>query len=491
MQISSTQKKYLPPNLKGRRPYPFSPHFPVEKMHSSTLPIQTIPTKSINKFLNQRAHFPSSWKSHNKNTCNNSVICRANSSSITDFDLYDLFGVESSSNQAQIKLAYRMLQKRCHPDIAGPSGHEMAIILNQAYALLSDPVARMAYDKEVTKIADLKGYTGKPLYSAWCGEDNEERAVFVDEVKCVGCLKCALLAENTFAVECLYGRARVVAQWADTESKIQEAIDACPVDCISVVERSNLAALEFLMSKKPRGNVRIGAGNTVGARTSNIFDDLDKFQSRYQGAFNKTNPKASEEARISAFQAIRAMSNLFYWQSPIGGAAEAIHALVPVRRRLIEPDVKKLRHVVEAMKQVKKSTVNQSTNDEYWSPSTPELAVPTDTSLVVDEVDSFPKLPVEFYDEAFSPKEKHQGSPWLGVVPFTTATAAAIIVWIKLGEETTVRLNDHIGGSLALDIVNSPWLKVILAGVTWYMIGMALVELTGTIHSLFNQDRKL
>lgn len=54
-----------------------------------------------------------------------------------------------------------------------------------------------------------------------------------------------------------------------------------------------MAALEFLMSKKPRGNVRIGTGNTVGARTSNIFDDLDKFQSRYQGAFNKTNPKVN------------------------------------------------------------------------------------------------------------------------------------------------------------------------------------------------------
>lgn len=111
--------------------------------------------------------------------------------------------------------------------------------------------------------------------------------------------------------------------------------------------------------------------------------------------------------------------------------------------------------------------------------------------MVVGEVDSFPKLPMEFYDEAFSPREKHQGSPRLGIVPFTTATAAAITVWIKLGEETSVRLKDHIGGSLALDIVNSPWLKVILAGITWYMIGMALVELTGTIHSLFNQDRKL
>lgn len=75
------------------------------------------------------------------------MICRAYSSSITDFDLYDLLGVDSSSNQAQIKLAYRMLQKRCHPDIAGVPGHDMAIILNEAYALLSDPIARMAYDK--------------------------------------------------------------------------------------------------------------------------------------------------------------------------------------------------------------------------------------------------------------------------------------------------------------------------------------------------------
>lgn len=55
----------------------------------------------------------------------------------------------------------------------------------------------------------------------------------MDEVKCVGCLKCALCAEKTFAIESVYGRARVVGQWADPEHKIQEAIQACPVDCIS------------------------------------------------------------------------------------------------------------------------------------------------------------------------------------------------------------------------------------------------------------------
>jgi curved DNA-binding protein CbpA len=83
------------------------------------------------------------------------MTCRATSSSsssssyssITDFDLYDLLGIDSSSDHSQIKTAYRTLQKRCHPDIAGPAGHDMAIILNEAYSLLSDPNSRLAYDK--------------------------------------------------------------------------------------------------------------------------------------------------------------------------------------------------------------------------------------------------------------------------------------------------------------------------------------------------------
>ena len=87
--------------------------------------------------------------------------------------------------------------------------------------------------QEQAKAAELKGYTGRPMYSVWLGSETEQRAVFVDEVKCVGCLKCALLADKTFAIESVYGRARVVAQWADPEHKIQESIDACPVNCIS------------------------------------------------------------------------------------------------------------------------------------------------------------------------------------------------------------------------------------------------------------------
>lgn len=78
--------------------------------------------------------------------------CRAtssSSSSITDFDLYDLLGIDRGSDKSQIKTAYRNLQKRCHPDIAGVPGHDMAIILNEAYKLLSDPISRQAYDKVI------------------------------------------------------------------------------------------------------------------------------------------------------------------------------------------------------------------------------------------------------------------------------------------------------------------------------------------------------
>lgn len=59
------------------------------------------------------------------------------------------------------------------------------------------------------------------------------------------------------------------------------------------MERSNLAALEFLMSKQPRGSVRIGAGNTVGTRVSNIFIDVEKFQARFQEARDKAFTKQS------------------------------------------------------------------------------------------------------------------------------------------------------------------------------------------------------
>lgn len=62
------------------------------------------------------------------------------------YDVYELLGVEADAPVPEIKQAYRWLQKRCHPDIAGPFGHDMAILLNDACATLSNPRLRAIYD---------------------------------------------------------------------------------------------------------------------------------------------------------------------------------------------------------------------------------------------------------------------------------------------------------------------------------------------------------
>ena len=71
-----------------------------------------------------------------------------------------------------------------------------------------------------------------------------QKGVYVDEVTCIGCKNCAHVARNTFYIEPLHGRARVVRQDGDHEELIQEAIDTCPVNCIHWVDYTELKKLE-------------------------------------------------------------------------------------------------------------------------------------------------------------------------------------------------------------------------------------------------------
>jgi ferredoxin len=52
------------------------------------------------------------------------------------------------------------------------------------------------------------------------------------------------VAGNTFVVEPDWGRSRALRQDGDSTETIQEAIDACPVDCIHWVSYEELPALE-------------------------------------------------------------------------------------------------------------------------------------------------------------------------------------------------------------------------------------------------------
>lgn len=418
------------------------------------------------------------------------------SSWATDYDLYSLLGVEPSSPHSEIKAAYRALQKRCHPDVAASAGtdgssHDMAVVLNEVYALLSDPAQRLAYDREQAKRSEFQGYTGRPLYSSWRGADAETRAVFVDEVACVGCLKCALHAGRTFAIESVHGRARVVAQWADPEDRIADAIQTCPVDCISMVERSDLAALEFLMSKLPRRRVRVSEANAAGS--PDIFAEVTKFKARFQEMEQRSTTRQSEESevarqsRTSAVQTIMSMSNWWYWR-PFRAPAGAAAAAVPAPLRLLPPpaspppspaaDDAVTERLKEAAARRKTegttaSAVHARHRDEYW---TPQLNLPSSARFPSPDAQS----------QTAAPSKNRPRRP-AGVTraparrasidltaPLLMGIIAAGIVGYGREEMAGVVIEDHIGGAAAVEVVNSFELQVVLAGVTWFVIGAAV-----------------
>ena len=76
-----------------------------------------------------------------------------------------------------------------------------------------------------------------------------EKAVWVDEDRCIGCRYCAHVATNTFIVDEEYGRSRAIRQDGDSIEILQEAIYTCPVDCIHWVKFEELDDLEKSLNR--------------------------------------------------------------------------------------------------------------------------------------------------------------------------------------------------------------------------------------------------
>jgi curved DNA-binding protein CbpA len=68
-------------------------------------------------------------------------------------DHYMLLGVPFTATHAEITAAYRRAMKRAHPDRHRPerraAAEELARRLNSAYAVLSNPAKRLAYDRTI------------------------------------------------------------------------------------------------------------------------------------------------------------------------------------------------------------------------------------------------------------------------------------------------------------------------------------------------------
>eukprot|EP00882_Tetradesmus_deserticola_P006604 GHRQ01006954.1.p1 GENE.GHRQ01006954.1~~GHRQ01006954.1.p1 ORF type:complete len:320 (+),score=89.86 GHRQ01006954.1:405-1364(+) len=202
-------------------------------------------------------------------------------------DYYEVLGVDDDATPDEIKRAYRSMAKECHPDYLGDKGHNICILLNEAYEVLSDERARQAYNARLeTALADEEDdYTGEPL-SKWMPsirpgmakhkDPAEDRAVFVDENTCIGCKQCVWHAPACFRIEPDHGRSRVYAQWLNDEEELQSAIDSCPVSCIHWVSKADLPALEYVMQHRVE-RVNVGVMMAGQGRVADVFDATVSF----------------------------------------------------------------------------------------------------------------------------------------------------------------------------------------------------------------------
>uniref|UniRef100_A0A6T5SWC4 J domain-containing protein n=1 Tax=Ostreococcus mediterraneus TaxID=1486918 RepID=A0A6T5SWC4_9CHLO len=215
-------------------------------------------------------------------------------------DFYELLGVSDDADLATIKRAYYSFAMECHPDVSGDEeGHDMCVLLNEAYAILKNPELRALHDADLAQQRedDEDGFTGV-AYSKWTtrkAKPGEDRAVFVDEFTCIGCKQCVWQAPATFRMNEDYGRSRVFAQWLNTEDDIQCAIDSCPVDCIHWVKKEQLPFLEHVTVNFEKVSVGI-----MQSQTGNVLDPFEasaSFMKQRQRKIDRRAEELAEERR--------------------------------------------------------------------------------------------------------------------------------------------------------------------------------------------------
>ena len=91
-------------------------------------------------------------------------------------DYYAILMVHQTAEQFVIEAAYRRLARKYHPDVSNMPDAPQKIDVNEAYAVLSDPVRRKAYDEEYAKqsLSGARSSHAKTAYDA--GASGEPRS---------------------------------------------------------------------------------------------------------------------------------------------------------------------------------------------------------------------------------------------------------------------------------------------------------------------------
>jgi DnaJ-class molecular chaperone len=95
-------------------------------------------------------------------------------------DYYKILEVPASATQVEIKRSYRHLVRKYHPDLNQQAMDNQIKMLNEAYAVLRDPVKRAGYDalraEEERKVAAQKELRRKRAQQAAALKKQQEQA---------------------------------------------------------------------------------------------------------------------------------------------------------------------------------------------------------------------------------------------------------------------------------------------------------------------------
>lgn len=87
-------------------------------------------------------------------------------------DYYSLLGVALNAGQAELRRAWRRLALQWHPDRAGADATTTFQKIQGAYAVLSDPLSRAAYDRRLAKTPVVRGRAPAVMMSRFSGTLN-------------------------------------------------------------------------------------------------------------------------------------------------------------------------------------------------------------------------------------------------------------------------------------------------------------------------------